>query len=1516
MKRLLIILLFVPSIAFSQTRTINNLRIHGYLKVSDNGSRVDTLKISNDSLYMYTGGIAYHIQGAISPGGGGDEDIYAGDYFINALHGNDTWSGTRADSAWKTITRLNTEITAGNIGAGDTISLRAGQIHYGSIASGGYDGSSGNEVTVTSYGSGKATLTGAKRITSGWTDTDDNNIWKLTDEDLPSTDVDLPGIKINSTWYAIGRYPNSGWLTMDAVNTDTIFYDADITQADHTWDDAQAVIRDSRFTYARSQVHRQTGDSVYLTETTYHALDQGWGYFFQNDTNCLDQNGEWAFDYATQTIYVYWNDELNDCIVDVPTLEEGIYLTGSNYWIIDSLTVEMYYANGLNLSTSDNCHITNNLIQYCGTWGIRNGGSADNNVFQYNTLTNCLNNGVRVYLSTGVQVLNNTMSNIGMIAGMGQAGTDTYTAIIESAAAAGGNIFRYNSISNTGYNGIRFDDNPGDTIQYNYLYHTNSLLDDGGAIYTYTNDAADILIDHNIIIEPLGNVEATNLAANKRSAFGVYIDASSDGGIKIHNNTIYGGNPFYFRGRHLDVKYNTIHTVGDYATVPALITSDGDDADTLTFIGNTCVTDTSTTEFIFYEFDAPHTGNVYDSNHYVAPFRTDNAVFYHAGYHSFAEWQLLKDSDVHSDTALVYYSGTGLSAKDSMMIFQYNYSADSVWHEFEDGYYYYTMDATEVTDSFSVPPYGSTMLYRSAIELNLDPGPVVENIYASGSYYVTDTVYGHYTYVDDDPEGSTELQWYSADDVSMTGWAAISGATDDTLALTSDLYDKYIFLRVLPIASAGVSPGVADTSAGYYIDEYDYYLTNADSAYIDLVTEAFSNLTKWAVYFEMSNYAEVNSGYGYVFGNASTNTYGALSRSGKLTCENTTNVEVTSTINETVVKDADWDTIMFFADGTNFLWDVNHGTNTSSAAPASGGPAMTIGYLMNAFANVNGDRGADGNFNNFKIFDLTEYTNDWVADTILATATPKYIFKFNEGTGDTVWSSDQTLKGAIIYDFDATWVKNVPTYAYAVTISSDGSAGDERGDQASYYDLDSNKSWFVWKGADGDPYIAECDHDDDDTWSTPVKLMDETDNSHSYSAMTVSDSGYIVVIFNDYQTSELYCLRSVSPCTIGDGFSTYSFEDDYPYDNYFSEYPRILKARNGDLIIPMKQRPGVASGDAIRRWLYLWKSEDDGATWGDRTLAIERSHLTDSMTEVYMSRPAIEPYRNGEPERWWFSWIAAGGPGHDDYHEDLYCAYYIPDSAKWYAPTGKDLGVKITYEEQEGDSGNIQIFDGGSPGYYYFMSVNSDGVPIVGDYKWNTGTESWDYISTLEEADWRHGYYWKKMATSLVQRSTDSDNWTDVEDLVINPSHGGDALFFKGVDHYDNISCFEFRKENHDPAYTGGNMVQAYNGRAEGTAEVIIITADNRTLATSGECNIKAFVCEEKYGAIDRVTDATNELTLAIISGGGSIGGTNPQSATAGKCTWTYTAPGTAGKAVLEVTGSGLTTCRIDIYFE
>lgn len=101
------------------------------------------------------------------------------------------------------------------------------------------------------------------------------------------------------------------------------------------------------------------------------------------------------------------------------------------------------------------------------------------------------------------------------------------------------------------------------------------------------------------------------------------------------------------------------------------------------------------------------------------------------------------------------------------------------------------------------------------VTLAAEAAPTVSNVSYSPSAGTNVLLSASYTYADanNDPEGATIFQWYTADDALGTNQAPINNASSNTFSVTSAQVGKYIGLGVTPKALTGITTG---TESIYY----------------------------------------------------------------------------------------------------------------------------------------------------------------------------------------------------------------------------------------------------------------------------------------------------------------------------------------------------------------------------------------------------------------------------------------------------------------------------------------------------------------------------------------------------------------------------------------------------------------------------------------------------------------------------------------------------------------------------
>lgn len=468
---------------------------------------------------------------------------------------SDTNTGTSATSAWKTITKVNSALSAGTITAGDTVYFKRGDTFYGGLVM-ARSGSAGNPIvftSTTSYSGGtgaKPVISGFTSITSGWTSVG-TNLWEIT---APTGVNNLSTMVINGVVAPLGRFPketavNGGYLAMTydaATGANVTFTDSTgVLASQPNFAGADVVFRPNHWTQARGVVLTHTGNAITLTQkASSYGMANNIGFFIQNSPSILTQNGEWAYIAGTNKIRLYYAG--TPPTVNIASVDKLVSLSTFDYLTFSNLSFEGAKSNAFDGNTAGFITIDANDITYAGQYAVYLNYGNDIAINR-NTITNSQNNAILVNSPTlnNLNILNNTITNTGIRMGtiVPLSTTDTLNGInirVASNALIQGNTVRF-----TGDNGIRFNGN-NVTIRNNVVSDFTLQLDDGGGIYTYgggntpANPAVtqytNRVIDQNIVYN--GNGAPYGTASNGRQSSGIYLDNNSNH-IDITNNTIF-----------------------------------------------------------------------------------------------------------------------------------------------------------------------------------------------------------------------------------------------------------------------------------------------------------------------------------------------------------------------------------------------------------------------------------------------------------------------------------------------------------------------------------------------------------------------------------------------------------------------------------------------------------------------------------------------------------------------------------------------------------------------------------------------------------------------------------------------------------------------------------------------------------------------------------------------------------------------------------------------------------------
>lgn len=462
--------------------------------------------------------------------------LFATTYYVDP-QGSDNNNGTSPASPWATLKKVNSSF----YNPGDEILFLKGGVWNGALVMNS-SGTAQNPILWGSYGVGANPLISGFVTASGWKDTG-SGIWSYSN---PQFGTSTPGIvTIDGKVQPLGRYPKASYNIYTGHSGSTSITDNKFGSA-LNFTGGEVVIRTAHFVWTRGKITSQAGGTIqYSSSSTYPPVN-GYQYFIQNHKNCLTQFGDWCYDTATKTVYMYFGAGATPANYKVKISNQailvnfkGIYNNSCNAFAgIDFEGADMAFQGlSADYTSISNCNISaigDNAIDF---------GYSNNLTITGNTITDCNNDGIACWYGTRNTVINsNILTRIGMIAGAGENDTGglynkgAYTGIaISDIGLSNTNTIRYNSIVQTGYNGIEIN---GDSyvVDENFVNYPCSLLDDGGGIYTYTGPITITYkgrtISNNIVLNSTGND-----LFDYKAADGIYLDDFS-ANVTVTGNTV------------------------------------------------------------------------------------------------------------------------------------------------------------------------------------------------------------------------------------------------------------------------------------------------------------------------------------------------------------------------------------------------------------------------------------------------------------------------------------------------------------------------------------------------------------------------------------------------------------------------------------------------------------------------------------------------------------------------------------------------------------------------------------------------------------------------------------------------------------------------------------------------------------------------------------------------------------------------------------------------------------------
>lgn len=316
---------------------------------------------------------------------------------------------------------------------------------------------------------------------------------------------------VDGAFMRLARFPNSGWMRTTKGATPEALVDSERAKQPGAtkgkWNGGQVRWRRWSWWWETRPITDDDGVAKISLGPEGRFQDaftgEASGWYVDNVLSELDAPGEWFWDKADQTLYVFPPKEAGEKpLIEVVVDPKGF---GSGGAIIDGLHFARINGTALTLgrtSTVKNCTFSEiGETAIAGSWE-GSGSQIVANVFRdvHNTAISWMENPTG---KGGTLIADNRLDRIGMEFGYGGSGSWHCAGII----VQGGKpvTLKGNRISDTGYAGILIGSD-GHVVERNVLRRCMGSLNDGAAIYV---NASRTTIRDNIVLDTIGNLETS-----------------------------------------------------------------------------------------------------------------------------------------------------------------------------------------------------------------------------------------------------------------------------------------------------------------------------------------------------------------------------------------------------------------------------------------------------------------------------------------------------------------------------------------------------------------------------------------------------------------------------------------------------------------------------------------------------------------------------------------------------------------------------------------------------------------------------------------------------------------------------------------------------------------------------------------------------------------------------------------------------------------------------------------------
>lgn len=497
--------------------------------------------------------------------------------------GDDANDGLSAATPWKTLSHLSSIALT----AGDSVLFKSGEVFTGTY----FIQASSNAtqpVFIGTYGGVvTAIISGSEPVVN----------WVSQPGGVYTADATAPvkGLWLNERLEVSARYPNSGWLRIDSSLGISGFVSNDLVEPADYWNGASVHVRSHPMFYEVRDVQTYDNGTILFNWNTWENQKVGYGFFLDHSLAALDTSNEWFFDPSVSEISYLpaAGVDPNSEAIEASVFENGFIGNGITGIVIDNLTFQRQFGNGIKLTSSDDVTIRNCVFSQILFRALSFEDTTNRVNIHDNDFSNLGGMGISFSVLFDGRIVDNDFHRVGMNPGY-EVNGNAYGVAIGSDNLHQTFIGR-NNIDSIGGPAFHLA-GVADTLMRNIVKDAMLAVDEQGALFVFDNNTSDLVVTENIFYNTRGNCASCD--HDNTAAMGIQIWFGTTGISLLRNTVAYITGDGIYLGNGVHNLTMTQNVVYDAETTQLHCKDDGNN-------------------------ELSHTGNVFTSNvlYALSPFQ-------------------------------------------------------------------------------------------------------------------------------------------------------------------------------------------------------------------------------------------------------------------------------------------------------------------------------------------------------------------------------------------------------------------------------------------------------------------------------------------------------------------------------------------------------------------------------------------------------------------------------------------------------------------------------------------------------------------------------------------------------------------------------------------------------------------------------------------------------------------------------------------------------------------------------